>query len=179
MHARTPSTDGMDAARPAERVALRDGGHVLIRPLLEQDRSSVALLFAGLSPESRAQRFHSSSLQITPAVIDIVTAGHVLVAAKDEGLVGLASYHPQHDAAPAEVAVVVADAEQRRGIGTALLARLARDARSAGICRLQAIVGYNRGVPALLRTLGAPMTRHARGLDLITVELELCPGGHP
>ena len=76
----------------------------------------------------------------------------------------------------AETAIVVADAEQGHGIGTALAQRLMRDARSAGIRRLRAeIVGSNRGVLALLKTLGVPLTRHARALGLITVEVELCP----
>jgi len=174
MHMRTPHTDGEDAARLAEQVTLQDGSHVLIRPLLEQDRPSIVALFAGLSLESRAQRFHSAGLRITPAVIDLVTAGYVLVATWDGVVVALASFQPQHDLAMAEAAIVVADAEQRRGIGTALTQRLVRDAWSAGIRQLRAeIVDSNRGVLALLRTLGVPPTRHVHALGLITVEVQL------
>jgi GNAT superfamily N-acetyltransferase len=166
---RIPCSDG-------EPVRLRDGGFVLIRPLLQSDRPSVVSLFAGLSPESRAQRFHSSSLRITPAVIDLVTAGHVLVATRDEAVVALASWHPRHDPALAEVAIVVADAEQRRGIGTALTQRLVWDACSAGIRRLRVEVGSNRGVFTLLRTLGVSTTRQARRLGLTTLEFNACAG---
>lgn len=176
---RTPHTDGEDAAGRGQRVALRDGGHALVRPLREQDRPSVVSLIAGLSPESRAQRFHLSSLHITPAVIDLVTAGRALVATREGRVVALASYHPQHDPTLAEVAIVVADAEQRHGIGTALCRRLIRDARCAGICRLIAeIEGSNRGMLALLRALDLPMT-HARAWGVITVEVVLCPGPEP
>jgi L-amino acid N-acyltransferase YncA len=160
----------------AERVALRDGGHVLIRPLLAQDRPSVEALFDGLSPESRAQRFLSSSMRVTPAVIDLVTAGYVLVATRAGSIVALASFHPRRDPTLAEMAVVVADAEQRRGIGAALTRCLMRDAWSAGIRRFQAeIMASNRGVRALLRTLAVPVTRHGYSLGEITIEIELTP----
>jgi L-amino acid N-acyltransferase YncA len=161
-------------------VAVRDGGHVLIRPLLAQDRPGVVSFLAGLSPESRAQRFHSSSMPITPGVIDLATGGHALVATRHGAIVALASFHPQSDLVQAELAIVVADAEQRRGIGTALAQRLVRDAAGAGIHRLQAeVASSNRGVLALLRALGLPMVRHAHGLGLMTVDVELCPAPAP
>jgi ribosomal protein S18 acetylase RimI-like enzyme len=171
-----PCTDIDDVGRLAERVALHDGGFVCIRPLLESDRAGVISLFSGLSPESRTQRLHSSSLRITPLVIDLVTAGYVLDATRDGAVVALASYHPRHDPELAEAAIVVADADQRRGIGTALTQRLVRDARRAGIRRLQAEVGSNRGVFALLRTLGISPVRPARRLGLTTVEVEVWAG---
>jgi GNAT superfamily N-acetyltransferase len=169
-------TSTEDAARLTERVTLRDGGHLLIHPLREQDRPSVAALFAGLSPESRAQRFLSAGVHITPAVIDWVTAGHVLVATRGENVVALASFHPQRDPALAETAIVVADTEQRRGIGTALFQRLIRDAWCAGIHRLRAeVAGSNYRMRALLRTLGVPMT-YAYAQGQVTVEIDLIAG---
>jgi RimJ/RimL family protein N-acetyltransferase len=163
----------VSTAQLAERVALRECGAVIIRPLRAQDRPRVVALFTGLSPESRAERFHSAGLHITPAIIDLVTAGHALVALRDGRVVGLASYRPQRDATLAELGIVVADAEQRRGIGTALCQRLLRDACCAGIRRLQAdIVNSNRGMLALLKTLGVPMT-HTRAPGEITVQVEL------
>jgi L-amino acid N-acyltransferase YncA len=171
-------TSTEDAARLTERVTLGNGDHVLIRPLREQDRSSVVALFAGLTPESLAQRFLSAGVRITPAVIDHVTAGRVLVATRDERVVALASFHPQHDPTLADTAIVVADAEQRRGIGTALFQRLMRDAWCAGIRQLRAEVsGTNYGMRALLRALDLPMTYgYARGE--ITVEVDLSAGQH-
>jgi L-amino acid N-acyltransferase YncA len=167
------STGGDDAAGRGERVALGDGGHALVRPLREGDRPGVVSLFAGLSPESRARRFHSSGLHITPALIDLVTAGRAFVATREGRLVALASFHPLHDPTLAELAIVVADAEQRRGIGTALCRHLIRDARFAGIRRLIAeIEGSNPGMLALLRALDVPMTQ-ARAWGIITVEVEL------
>ena len=44
---------------------------------------------AGLSPESRAQRFQSAAVAVTPATLDMVTGGHVLVANLGGWLVAL------------------------------------------------------------------------------------------
>jgi acetyltransferase len=168
--------DGDVAASHGEYVALRDGGYVLVRPLQEHDRPSVVSLFADLSPESRAYRFLSSSMQITPAIIDRVTTGHALVATSAGCVVALGSFHPQHDPTLAEVALVVADREQRRGIGAALSRRLLHDARCAGIRRLSAeVADSNRGLQALIRALDVPFTRtHSRGV--IRLEADLYPG---
>jgi L-amino acid N-acyltransferase YncA len=171
-------TSTEDAARLTERATLRDGDHMLIRPLRQQDRPGVVALFACLSPKSRAQRFHSESLQITQADIDMATAGHVLVATQQSRIVALASFHPQRDPALAETAIVVADAKQRRGIGTALFQRVMRDARSAGIRRLQAeVLSSNYGMRELLRKLSVPLTyAYARGQ--MTIDIDLVTGQH-
>jgi acetyltransferase len=175
MQTNLPCATGAEQQLRGERVALRDGGHVRVRPLRQHDRPGVVALLTGLSPESRAQRFLAAGMQVTPAVVDRVTAGRVLVATIAGRVVGLASLHPRHDPTQAEVALLVADREQRRGIGTALSRRLLWEARCAGIRRLSAeIVDSNRGVLALIRTLGMPSTRaHARGV--IAVEIDLCP----
>ncbi len=47
-----------------------------------------------------------------------LTAGHALVAALSDHLVALGSYVALPDATQAELALTVADAEQRRGIGS-------------------------------------------------------------
>src|SRR5947209_1325669 len=71
---------------------LRDGGGVLIRPYMPADRTAVAALFAGLSPESRLLRFHSAGAALDERTLDLVTTGHVLVAALEGQIVALASY---------------------------------------------------------------------------------------
>jgi L-amino acid N-acyltransferase YncA len=155
-------------------VTLRDGSQVLIRPLRGRDRPRVAALFAGLSPETRALRFHSAGVHVTPALLDMVTAGHALVATRSDDVIALASFLAQRDATVAEVAIVVADHEQRHGIGTALMQRLMRDALHAGIHRLRAdVVADNRGMLALLKTLAVPLTRRAHSRGEITIDVEL------
>jgi L-amino acid N-acyltransferase YncA len=158
-----------------QSVVLRDGRRVSIRQLQPQDQAEVAALFERLSPHSLAQRFHSAGTRITAAVLDVVTAGHVLVAEVEGGIVALASYNPLPDRCEAQTAIVVDDANQRRGIGKALCHRLCRDAQSMGIRRLRAdVLSSNRGMFRLLRGLHFPMT-HTIAQDVVEVDIELWP----
>jgi RimJ/RimL family protein N-acetyltransferase len=72
--------------------------------------------------------------------------------------VGLARYvRYRNDPSRAELAVTVVDAWQKRGVGTALLAEIARHAARAGITTFCATAfAENRGARALVATLGAP-----------------------
>jgi GNAT superfamily N-acetyltransferase len=170
-----PGGKGQCTAGVRTLVVLPDGRPLLIRPLAPGDRPAIAALLARLSTESRAHRFQSAAVGITPATLDQVTAGHVLVAALGDQLVALGSYVARPDATQAELALVVADAEQGRGIGTALGARLAHDARRAGLREFQAeIAGSNRRVLRLLRGLGCGLTS-TWAFGALTVSVELCP----
>jgi GNAT superfamily N-acetyltransferase len=174
-----PCSERHGATPRTKRVALRDGGHVLIRRLRAADRPGVVALLAGLSPLSRAGRFHSAGVHLTAEVIDQVTAGHVLVATREGGVVALASYHPRCDDMEAEVALVVADAEQRRGIGSALCMCLLREARCAGIRWIWGeIAGSNRGMLTLLHRLDLPLT-YTRAPGVIAIRIALLPDPSP
>jgi RimJ/RimL family protein N-acetyltransferase len=162
------------ARRDDEWVPLRDGRRVYIRSWQPDDQPEIAALFERLSPRSLAQRFHSAAVRITAAVLDQVTAGHALVAELDGQVVALASYNPLPDRGQADVGIVVDDAHQRRGIGTALCDSLARHARRAGIPRLRAeVLSSNYGMLRLLRGLRFPL-RHTRDLDVEEIDVELC-----
>src|SRR5579885_747345 len=109
---------------PPTFALLRDGAQVLIRPFEPADRAGGEALFARLSPETRALRFHSAGLRMTPATVDLVTMGHALVAEREGRIVALASYSPLRDPTRAEMSIAVEDAEHGRGIGTALFDQL-------------------------------------------------------
>jgi acetyl coenzyme A synthetase (ADP forming)-like protein len=143
-----------------EFALLRDGRQVLIRPMRPDDRPLVADLFARLSPESRALRFHSAGARLDETAIDHATAGHALVAEINSRIVGLTSYVRLRDPERAEMAIAVDDAEQGRGIGTALFERLSSDARREGIKRFLALVlASNSRMLTLLQGLGFTTTR--------------------
>ena len=102
--------------------------------------------FEHLAAVSRYRRFLGEIHGLTRHQLDYLThVDHVdhealaaLVAATGSGI-GTARYvRDTSDPAQAEVAIVIADAWQGRGIGTALLARLAKRARANGIERLTA-----------------------------------------
>ena len=156
-----------------EFALVRDGGQVLIRPLAPDDRAGVAALFARLSPESRALRFHSGGIRIDDRTLDVVTAGHALVVERDGRIVALASYYPLRDPARAEMAIAVDDAEHGRGIGTVLFERLSDAARRDGIRSLLAeVLAANRGMLGLLTGLGFHTSRRFDG-GVVEVEVEV------
>src|SRR5204862_5894968 len=63
-----------------EFALLRDGGQVLIRPVVPADLPAIQALFERLSVESRLMRFHSAGLRIEGEMLSRLTAGHALVA---------------------------------------------------------------------------------------------------
>jgi len=166
---------GGEVSLSGEFALVRDGSQVLIRPLAPDDRAGVAALFARLSPESRALRFHSGGVRIDDRTLDIVTAGHALVVERAGRIVALASYYPLRDPARAEMAIAVDDAAHGHGIGTVLFERLSEAARRAGIRTLLAeVLAANRGMLGLLTGLGFRTSRRFDG-GVVEVEVTLAP----
>ena len=130
-------------------VVLRDGGTLRLRAPVAADEQALLAFFERLSSESRYQRFHGT-LKVGPSLVKPVlepdwTERGALVGTLadddgDERIVALASYARLRGPARAEVAFIVADAYQRRGIGMRLLERLAARASAAGIERFVAEV---------------------------------------
>lgn len=141
-----------------------DGVRVRIRPIRPEDRQREADFVRGLSPGSRYFRFHSALRELTPAMLERFTRVNypddmALVALVDDAAgelqVGVARYVREPGTNTAEIAVVVADAWQGRGIATRLLTDLRDVARAAGITRLVASVLRENGrMLQLVRRLG-------------------------
>ena len=140
-------------AAGAEQVALaqleRSDGEVLRR------------FFYRLSPESIYRRFLSPLARPEQArperLLDLDHRDREAVAAVVDGeIVGVARYFRGPDPAAAEIAVVVADAWQGRGLATRTLSSLAELARSAGIERFTVTMqADNRPAIGLLRRFNA------------------------
>jgi acetyl coenzyme A synthetase (ADP forming)-like protein len=166
-----------DGSTGEEFVLLRDGGQVLIRPYAPADQAQVVDLFTRLSAESLMRRFHSAGTRMSAATIDQAIAGYALVAEWAGKIVALATYAPLRDPERAEMAIAVDDAQQGRGIGTAVFERLSRDARRVGIRRFLALVlAANTPMLDLLRGLGFRLTRtFDHGEIEVDVELREAP----
>jgi GNAT superfamily N-acetyltransferase len=111
---------------------------VRIARLEPSDGQALRRFFFRLSPESLYRRFLtpiSRPEQARPErLLDVDHRYRVaLVAVVDGEIVGVARYVMHADDKVAEMAVVVADAWQRRGIASRLLSALAEAARTAGI----------------------------------------------
>jgi acetyl coenzyme A synthetase (ADP forming)-like protein len=130
-------------------VVLWDGSTVSLRPSRPDDVGAVRAFLEGLSAESRYRRF------LGVPRLDGDRLQYLLAESEENGVllgwcagrvVALAGFY-RHDprARSAEVALVVADAFQGRGLGTRLLERLADHARPRGITHFDAEVLSDNG----------------------------------
>jgi GNAT superfamily N-acetyltransferase len=164
-------------AAAAERVELRDGSPVFIRPIEADDKGLLVRGFEMLSPESRYRRFLHLMMALDPRTLVALTevdhhSHEALVAVAPDGEpVGVARFICLDDPREAEVAVAVTDRWQGRGAGTALLARLRDRARHEGVRHFAAsCLAENHDVLDLLEQLG-PF--HLQKPDMGTVELRI------
>ena len=138
-----PSSDRLE-------LELRDGTPVIVRPLLPEDRQLVVEAYRRLSPEARYQRFWSNTGELLgdrmlDRMIDQDAARHVTWVLLDParefpGVGGASWWRGGPDDQEAEISAMVLDADQRRGIGTLMLAVMWLTALRAGLERL---VGYS------------------------------------
>ncbi len=165
-----------------EVVSLPDGGRVLIRGLLPTDREELAARYLELSPEARRLRFFNAPDHLTTRLLDYLVdvdgadrCALVAFAIDDVGTpgVGIARYaRSREDPTCAEAAVTVLDAYQSRGIATALLLRLAEEARHNGISTFTASVMWeNRELLDGLRAFGAEIQPSEPGVASVRITL--------
>ena len=136
---------------------LPHGPTIVVRPLANGDVETVAAVFGRLGDESRRRRFNAAKPCLTDGdlaeLARVDGSHHVLVAhvVGDPRPAALAQL-VRTSRASAEVAFVVADEHQHRGIGSALTRMLLDDARAAGIKEITALAsGENRAALALIR----------------------------
>ena len=168
------------------RVLLRDGSAVLIREVRSGDAPLLAEGFARLSYESRQLRFLTGKPNLTPAELRYFTEidhhDHEALGALNpvdgRGL-GIARYiRHVEDREGAEVAVTVVDDWQHRGLGTALLSRLADRARQEGIRHFTALVAAdNAAVVRLLQDCRVGFRVTQRESGTVEYEITLPPRG--
>ncbi|ASW54229.1 GNAT family N-acetyltransferase [Plantactinospora sp. KBS50] len=176
------------AAAAAERdldrgvVLLPDGAEVELRAATASDLPAVRRMHDRCSPDSRRRRYLNpdppGDRQLHRLLDPPRGAGLVAVADDPAGdgtrVVALAGLLADGDLA--EAAILVEDAWQRRGIGTALARRLVTHARRDGYA---ALVGHatagDEALPRLLRRV-APQARTDRDGQVVTVMLPLALG---
>jgi GNAT superfamily N-acetyltransferase len=139
------------------------GGPLRLRPLRADDGDRLCGLFARLSPESVYRRFLSPMPKLRPdllaRLLDVDHCSREAIAAlKGDEIVAVARYtRPPGSGDVAEIALVVADEWQRRGVGRVLMRRLGRLARRRGIrAFVGTIAGENRAALLLVRSTGGP-----------------------
>ncbi|MFI1195605.1 GNAT family N-acetyltransferase [Micromonospora sp. NPDC020750] len=180
------------ARRAADQVTLvlPDGDELVVRPARADDLAGALELHRRCSARTRQRRYLGGAALPAPARLRRLlepTQGLTLVATTTgsggaaEPVVAMANLLAEGD--EAEVALLVRDDWQRRGLGTALLRRLVGHAERAGLAALLLHVQAENA--PMLRTLGrlARPTATERDGSVVTVTVPLVaarvPGALP
>ncbi len=165
---------------PADRILLlRDGSEVRMRPATRSDALLVAALHARCAPSTRRARFLSPAPRLPDGQLDELLGGGdeparpVLAVTADGGsAVGLVTLHHDPDGS-GRTAVLVEDAWQGRGLGTALLRRAADLAVELGLTDLTGVARVDDlGLTRLLRRAGMrPSAEIVDGVVLLRAPL--------
>jgi acetyl coenzyme A synthetase (ADP forming)-like protein len=159
----------------ATDVILRDGRTLRLRPPRSDDAAGLLAFFEGLSEQSLYRRFHGFP-QLGEGLVDPLLEpdwserGALLGTLADEDgehVVAVANYVRLRDPTLAEAAFAVADAHQRRGIGTRLLEQLAARAAAVGVESFVAeVLPDNRDMVGVFEAVGFELTRELQGGEL-------------
>lgn len=175
---------GSPSAYPSQwecDVVLIDGGTAHLRPIRPDDVEQLRDLHSRLSPESIYFRFFSPIPELPEsqlhrlAEVDYLDR-FALVAELDAKVVAVVRYDGgTAEPSSAEVALVVEDDQQRRGLATVMLEHLAAIARSNGIERFVAeTLPNNRAMMDVFRHAGFDVTSHFAS-GVIDVSFPLAP----
>ncbi len=159
-------------------VVIADGGTVHIRPIEPADAEALVAFHSRLSTRTRFLRYFSAYPRIPER--DLHRFTHVdhhdrvaLLALLGNEIIAVGRYEREPGTAEAEVAFVVADAHQGRGIGSVLLEHLAAAARESGIMRFNAVVlAENNAMLRVFRDAGYQPTRHLEYGE-VTLEFDI------
>ncbi len=172
------STGPAAAEYPVEReadVVLRDGATAHVRPVRADDADAIRAFLESISPDSIWFRFFAAANLdwATSWSLDVDYAdrfGLVVESGEPRGIIAHAAY-VRIDAGRAEVAFLVADGWQGRGISTILLAHLAEVAEQHGFSTFVAqVLPQNHRMIEVFRESGFPVTLRSTP-DAVEVEL--------
>ncbi|MEU4813168.1 GNAT family N-acetyltransferase [Nocardia fluminea] len=155
-------------------VLAADGGVVRVRPIVPADTDALATFHTGLSDRTRYLRYFGPYPQISPK--DMYRTTHVdyrdrvgLVAVLGTAIIGVARYELLARPGPraAEVAFVVADEHQGRGLGSVLLEHLAGAAAENEVVAFVAeVLAENEAMITVFREAGYQLQRSRDGSEV-------------
>lgn len=155
---------GFVVAQVSRSVVLANGEEITIRPIRPTDEQGIKDLVFALSQETLYNRFMTHSQRFeTRQILDFVYIDHrknvafvaVVPEAHGEDIVGVGRYYLDERTNRAEVAFVVRDDWQGRGIGKILFKQLETTARQSGIAGFTAeVLRDNRKMQAVFNNCG-------------------------
>ncbi|QMU76224.1 GNAT family N-acetyltransferase [Streptacidiphilus sp. PB12-B1b] len=150
-------------------LTLPAGNELTVRRADPSDRQAALALHERCSTRTLRLRYHGPVGDADRYIGHLLEPryGQTLTVETGDGdLVALA--HLMWDDGSAEIAVLVEDAWQRRGLGAELVRRLAELARDAGIGEVYAVTtSSNTGMVATLRRLGVPLDYQVEEATLV------------
>lgn len=164
-------------------VLASDGGVVHIRPIIPDDADRVVRFHAGLSERTRYMRYFGPTPTLPPRELTRMTTVDyttrvALVAILGGEIIGIGLYEGLgFDGRPesAEVAFVIADEHQGRGLGPIFLEHLAGAAAENGFTRFEAeVLSENPNMVAVFRDAGYQLSRSFDG-STVHVEFTIDP----
>ena len=168
-----------------ERWELAGGLRVTVRPIRPEDAEMEASFVRNLSDHARHFRFGVAIRELTREMLVRFTqidyerelALLVLVERDGEEVEIAVARYARTGPGAADVAIVVADAWQGKGIGRRLLVRLLDAARARGLARFEGeMLAENEPIRRLLASLGFGFHREPDGGDLVFFERSYAPG---
>ena len=143
-------------ARQTHGRGPRIGTRVSIRAATPRDAERLRRMFSRVSPETIRRRFHIPYPDVPERTLALMLdVDHhdkesLVAVAEGEEVVGHAMYASLGDGREAEMAIIVEDGWQSKGVGKSLLSELAQRARLRGIEAFTAeVLGENRRMLAL------------------------------
>ena len=153
-------------------VVVADGAVLHLRPIRPQDADAIVAFHGGLSPRTRYFRYFSAYPTIPQRdLYRFANVDHDRRVAfgmwQGDRLVAVGRYEGEQGSTSAEVAFVVADDQQGRGIGSILLEHLAAAGRERGMTRFTALVlAENRAMLRVFIDAGYSPDRHFDGSEI-------------
>ena len=170
------------AQLPSAEAVLRDGRRVLLRPIRPDDRQRWFNFVNGLTPRTRYLRFQYAKNYFSEEEADYFT--HVtapergayvaaLGRSEEERIIAVGRWDVIPGGDSAEVALVVEEDVQFRGIGTALLEQLAIAAAALGIRSFEAqVLSENTAMQGVFEASGLRLTKRLEeGIYLYDIDL--------
>lgn len=162
---------------------LPSGESLRVRPVRHDDGELEEAFVHALSLESRYQRMLSGGVKVTPEWLDSMTHidyhSHMAFAVTMVGngveqFVGVGRYVVDAATFSADVALVLADAWQGRGLGRRLLAMLLEHAQNAGVREAVGVVlATNKSMLRLARSMGFAVTAEPEDATLVRIRRDL------
>jgi GNAT superfamily N-acetyltransferase len=169
--------------RKAHGQEPRIGTEVSIRVATPLDGEKVRVMFSRTSSESIYRRFQLPYPEVPQWMVALMLgADHhkeALVAVAEEQVVGHAMYVRLVDGTEAEMAIIVEDGWQSKGVGKSLVSELARRARLRGIETFSGeVLATNRPMLGLAAMFAGTDYAMADGVCHVRMPLQM-PGSTP